>query len=179
MARIDVIMPQMGESITEVTLANWIKKDGDFVTLDEVIAEVDSDKATFELPAEATGILRQVAKEGDVLEIGGLICKIEVTEAAPAKETPAPVPAAASSSAPASENYASGHASPAASKILSEKGIPAAAVAGSGKDGRITKEDALTAQKPAPVAAPAAAPAAEGPERRPQHLPRDPRGHGR
>ncbi|WP_026967933.1 2-oxoglutarate dehydrogenase complex dihydrolipoyllysine-residue succinyltransferase [Algoriphagus terrigena] len=157
----EMIVPTVGESITEVTLANWIKKDGDFVTLDEVIAEVDSDKATFELPAEATGILRQVAKEGDVLEIGGLICKIEVTEAAPAKEAPASAPAAASSSAPASENYASGHASPAASKILSEKGIPATAVAGSGKDGRITKEDAMGAQKTAPVATPAAAPAAK------------------
>ena len=163
----EMIVPTVGESITEVTLANWIKKDGDFVTLDEVIAEVDSDKATFELPAEATGILRQVAKEGDVLEIGGLICKIEVTDAAPAKEAPASAPTAESSSAPASENYASGHASPAASKILSEKGIAAAAVAGSGKDGRITKEDALGAQKPAPVAAPAAAPAAKVEEKAP------------
>ena len=161
----EMIVPTVGESITEVTLANWIKKDGDFVTLDEVIAEVDSDKATFELPAEATGILRQVAKEGDVLEIGGLICKIEVADSAPAKDIPASAPAAASSSAPSSENYASGHASPAASKILSEKGIPATAVAGSGKDGRITKEDAMGAQKPAPVAAPAAAPAAKADEK--------------
>ncbi len=140
----------MGESITEVTLANWIKQDGDFVTLDEIIAEVDSDKATFELPAEATGILRHVAKEGDVMEIGGLICKIEVTDAAPAKES-AP---AASSSAPekttsSNENYATGHASPAASKILAEKGVAASAVSGTGKDGRITKEDAMNAQKPA------------------------------
>ena len=66
----DMVVPTVGESITEVTLANWIKKDGDQVTLDEIIADVDSDKATFELPAEATGILRHVAKEGDVLEIG-------------------------------------------------------------------------------------------------------------
>ncbi|WP_416171414.1 2-oxoglutarate dehydrogenase complex dihydrolipoyllysine-residue succinyltransferase [Algoriphagus boritolerans] len=133
-----------------MTLANWIKQDGDFVTLDEIIAEVDSDKATFELPAEATGILRHVAKEGDVMEIGGLICKIEVTDAAPAKES-AP---AASSSAPekttsSNENYATGHASPAASKILAEKGVAASAVSGTGKDGRITKEDAMNAQKPA------------------------------
>ena len=153
----DMIVPTVGESITEVTLANWIKKDGDFVTLDEIIAEVDSDKATFELPAEATGILRHVAKEGDVLEIGGLICKIEVTDAAPAKES-AP---AASTSTPekttsSNENYATGHASPAASKILAEKGIAPAAVSGSGKDGRITKEDAMSAQKPAETPKPAA-----------------------
>lgn len=146
----EMIVPTVGESITEVTLANWIKKDGDFVTLDEIIAEVDSDKATFELPAEATGILKHVAKEGDVLEIGGLICKIEVTDEAPSTES-AP---AASSSTPekttsSNENYATGHASPAASKILAEKGIATSAVSGSGKDGRITKEDAMGAQKSA------------------------------
>lgn len=150
----EMIVPTVGESITEVTLANWIKKDGDFVTLDEIIAEVDSDKATFELPAEATGILRHVAKEGDVLEIGGLICKIEVTEEAPAKTESAPAEQPASSSSSAgSSSYASGHASPAASKILAEKGIAPESVSGSGKDGRITKEDALSAKKsPAPVA---------------------------
>lgn len=153
----EMIVPTVGESITEVTLANWIKKDGDFVTLDEIIAEVDSDKATFELPAEATGILRHVAKEGDVLEIGGLICKIEVTEEAPAKTESAPAEPTASSSSSASSSYAAGHASPAASKILAEKGISPESVSGSGKDGRITKEDALSAKKSAP------APAAEKP----------------
>lgn len=154
----DMIVPTVGESITEVTLANWIKKDGDFVTLDEIIAEVDSDKATFELPAEATGILRHVAKEGDVLEIGGLICRIEVTEGGAATApTPAPVsaPAAAAPVPSSASTYATGHASPAASKILAEKGIPATAVSGTGKEGRITKEDAMSAQKPAPVSAPA------------------------
>ena len=150
----DMIVPNVGESITEVTLANWLKKDGDLVTLDEIIAEVDSDKATFELPAEATGILRQVAKEGDVLEIGGLICRIEVggSVASPSGATPAP---AAPVAAPptATENYATGHASPAAAKILAEKGIPATTVAGTGKDGRVTKEDALGASVPAPAPA--------------------------
>ena len=150
----DMIVPTVGESITEVTLANWLKKDGDLVTLDEIIAEVDSDKATFELPAEATGILRQVAKEGDVLEIGGLICRIEVggSVASPSGATPAP---AAPVAAPptATENYATGHASPAAAKILAEKGIPATTVAGTGKDGRVTKEDALGASVPAPAPA--------------------------
>ena len=149
----EMVVPTVGESITEVTLANWIKKDGDQVTLDEIIADVDSDKATFELPAEATGILRHVAKEGDVLEIGGLICRIEVGGTAPAAaSTPAPAaPAAAPTTT--TENYATGHASPAASKILAEKGIDSATLAGTGKDGRVTKEDAMTAS--APVASPA------------------------
>ncbi len=155
----EMIVPTVGESITEVTLANWLKKDGDFVTLDEIIAEVDSDKATFELPAEATGILRQVAKEGDVLEIGGLICRIEVSGASAAAATPSAVPAPSVAAAVATtENYATGHASPAASKILAEKGIEPATLAGTGKDGRVTKEDALAASAPAPAAAPKAAP---------------------
>jgi 2-oxoglutarate dehydrogenase E2 component (dihydrolipoamide succinyltransferase) len=156
----EMIVPTVGESITEVTLANWLKKDGDFVTLDEIIAEVDSDKATFELPAEATGILRQVAKEGDVLEIGGLICRIEVggaTASAPASSAAPAAPVAAAVST--TENYATGHASPAASKILAEKGIEAATLAGTGKDGRVTKEDALAASAPVAAAAPKAAPA--------------------
>ncbi len=150
----EMVVPTVGESITEVTLANWIKADGDYVKLDEIIAEVDSDKATFELPAEASGILRHVAQEGDVLEIGGMICKIEVTEGEPAAE-----PASDQSSAPEASsasgntNYATGHASPAASKILAEKGVSPESVQGSGKDGRITKEDAQNAQKAAPAPA--------------------------
>ncbi len=157
----EMIVPTVGESITEVTLANWLKKDGDLVTLDEIIAEVDSDKATFELPAEATGILRHVAKQGDVLEIGGLICRIEVggSVAAPSEAAPAPTALVAAATA-ATENYATGHASPAAAKILAEKGIPAATVAGTGKDGRVTKEDALGASTPAAAPATSAAPSA-------------------
>ena len=156
----EMIVPTVGESITEVTLANWLKKDGDFVTLDEIIAEVDSDKATFELPAEATGILRQVAKEGDVLEIGGLICRIEVGGATASAPAPSAAPAASVAAAVSTtENYATGHASPAASKILAEKGIEAATLAGTGKDGRVTKEDALAASAPVAAAAPKAAPA--------------------
>jgi 2-oxoglutarate dehydrogenase E2 component (dihydrolipoamide succinyltransferase) len=156
----EMIVPTVGESITEVTLANWLKKDGDFVTLDEIIAEVDSDKATFELPAEATGILRQVAKEGDVLEIGGLICRIEVGGATASAPVPSAVPAAPVAAAVSTtENYATGHASPAASKILAEKGIEATTLSGTGKDGRVTKEDALAASAPAAVAAPKAVPA--------------------
>lgn len=150
----EMVVPTVGESITEVTLANWIKKDGDQVTLDEIIADVDSDKATFELPAEATGILRHVAKEGDVLEIGGLICRIEVGGAAPAAAS-TPAPAAPTTT---TENYATGHVSPAASKILAEKGIDSATLAGTGKDGRVTKEDAMTASTPAAAPTPVATP---------------------
>lgn len=155
----EMVVPTVGESITEVTLANWIKKDGDQVTLDEIIADVDSDKATFELPAEATGILRHVAKEGDVLEIGGLICRIEVGGAAPSASSTAAPAAPVATPSTATENYATGHASPAASKILAEKGIDSATLAGTGKDGRVTKEDAMIASAPVAAPAPVATPA--------------------
>ncbi|MDO6438441.1 2-oxoglutarate dehydrogenase complex dihydrolipoyllysine-residue succinyltransferase [Cyclobacterium sp. 1_MG-2023] len=158
-------VPAVGESITEVTLASWIKEDGDYVELDEIIAEVDSDKATFELPAEAAGILRHVAGEGDTLEIGGLICKIEVMEggAPEAVETTGNAASAEGSKSATSSNetYATGHASPAASKILSEKGIDPATVKGTGKDGRITKEDAEKAEKTKPAPTAPAKPAAK------------------
>lgn len=161
----DMIVPTVGESITEVTLSSWMKEDGDYVELDEVIAEVDSDKATFELPAEANGILRIVAQEDETLEIGALICKIEVMEGgAPAPAAvAAATPSVMTSAAPSgNETYATGHASPAASKILAEKGIDPSTVSGTGKDGRITKEDAEKAQKSAPAStAPKASPAQE------------------
>lgn len=152
-------VPAVGESITEVTISTWLKKDGDQVSLDEVIAEVESDKATFELPAEATGILRIVAQEKTTLPIGGLICKIEITEggAAPAKKTEAPSKTETS----ATTNYASGHPSPAAAKILDEKGVSSKDVQGSGKDGRITKEDAVKAEAPNKEAAKTAPPASQ------------------
>lgn len=148
----EMVVPTVGESITEVTLASWLKEDGEYVELDEIIAEVDSDKATFELPAEATGILRHVAKEGDTLEIGGMICKIEVTTGKPSSgnqtEDGKPSDTARSpSKTDDKETYATGHASPAAAKILAEKGIDAKDIKGTGKDGRITKEDAENAQK--------------------------------
>lgn len=143
-------VPAVGESITEVTISTWLKKDGDFVKLDEVIAEVESDKATFELPAEANGILRIVAKEKETLPIGGLICKIEVMEGEPVASTSATASASTTSSSQSSQSdksYASGHPSPAAAKILDEKGISASQVQGSGVGGRITKEDAVKAQQ--------------------------------
>jgi len=144
--KLEMRVPEVGESITEVTLSSWIKKEGDFVTLDEVIAEIDSDKATFELPAEGVGILHPAANEGDTLKIGDLICTIEISEGVPAK---AQTPQASSVVASSNQSYATGHASPAASKILSEKGINTSAISGTGVDGRITKEDADKAQKEA------------------------------
>lgn len=152
---LEMNVPAVGESITEVTISNWAKADGDFVELDEVIAEIESDKATFDLTAEAQGKLQIVAQEGDTLEIGALICKIEVMEGgAPAAAPSAPTSEPAATPAPdQNQTYATGHASPAAAKILDEKGIAAADVKGSGKDGRITKEDAVAAQKGAPAKA--------------------------
>lgn len=148
-------VPVIGESITEVTLSQWLKKDGDIVALDEPICEFESDKATLEFPAEAAGKLIYVAKEGDDLEIGALVAKIDTSvaaESAPAVQT-TPTPAAATpqaaAPAPASkESYATGHPSPAAAKILSEKGIDPSQVTGTGRDGRITKEDAQQAAPP-------------------------------
>jgi 2-oxoglutarate dehydrogenase E2 component (dihydrolipoamide succinyltransferase) len=170
---VDVKVPPVGESITEVTLSRWLKKDGDTVAMDEAIAELESDKATFELTAEQAGTLKTIAKEGDVLPIGAVVCSIGGAisggkAAAPASVESAPAPQAVA--AESKSNYASGTPSPAAGKILAEKGIDPATVSGNGVNGRITKEDALNASespkaaapapapKPAAVAAPAAAP---------------------
>jgi 2-oxoglutarate dehydrogenase E2 component (dihydrolipoamide succinyltransferase) len=140
-------VPAVGESITEVTISTWLKKDGEFVKTDDIIAEVESDKATFELPAEATGILRIVAKEKTTLPIGGLICKIEIIEGAPAaNDVKGSAPTAQSPAGGGDKSYAAGHPSPAAAKILDEKGIAANQVQGSGVGGRITKDDAQNAQ---------------------------------
>lgn len=165
-------IPAVGESITEVTVAKWLKPDGATVAQDEVIAELESDKATFELPSEAAGVLRHVAKEGETIGIGAVIARIEGAGAGVPAAAPAAAPAQAAAAAPAAQaatssnaTYASGVPSPAAGKILDEKGINAAGVQGTGRDGRITKEDALKAQPqaaaPAPQAAPAAKPAAQ------------------
>lgn len=155
-------IPSLGESISEVRIATWLKKDGDFVNMDEAVCEVETDKATMELNAEKSGILRIIAEEGADLKIGDLFCKIEegsapAASAPAAAETPAPAPAAA----PIATSTPGGHPSPAASKILAEKGIDASAVSGTGKDGRITKEDAVNAKAtPAPAATSAPASAA-------------------
>lgn len=169
---LEVKVPAVGESITEVTVSVWNKKTGDSVSLDEVLCELESDKATFELPAESAGVLEIVAESGTVVPIGGILARITVGGSVAAA---APAPAAAPSepaAAPASSgdaSYAAGHPSPAAAKILDEKGISAASVAGSGVGGRITKEDAVSAVQPAPapaVSAPAAPAALSGGTRR-------------
>jgi len=165
---LEIKVPPVGESITEVTLSSWLKKDGDTVAMDEAIAELESDKATFELTAEKAGVLKTIAKEGDVLAIGAVVCTIEEggaaaaapaakAEAAPAAKAEAAAPAPAS--ADKGTTYASGTPSPAAAKILAEKGVEAGSVTGTGVNGRITKEDALAAQS-APAKAPVAAPSA-------------------
>ncbi|PWS27442.1 dihydrolipoyllysine-residue succinyltransferase [Pedobacter yonginense] len=168
---LEIKVPPVGESITEVVLSRWIKNDGDVVEMDEVIAELESDKATFELTAEQAGTLKTIAAEGDTLAIGAVVCKIEDGGAAPAKaDAPKaeekPVVAEEKTSAPVAEksgdSYASGTPSPAAGKILAEKGIDSAAVKGTGIDGRITKDDAVKAEAgKKPEAPKASTPAAE------------------
>nr|WKN39083.1 2-oxoglutarate dehydrogenase complex dihydrolipoyllysine-residue succinyltransferase [Tunicatimonas sp. TK19036] len=166
---VEMSIPAVGESITEVTISEWVKEDGAYVEMDEVIAEIESDKATFELTAEAEGTLRIVAQAGDTLEIGALACRIEVGKKsgssgdAPSGEKSTNTENKGSEDGKSAPNangqqtYATGHASPAAAKILAEKGIDPKDVEGSGRDGRITKEDAQQAkQKPAePAPSPA------------------------
>jgi len=141
----EMVVPSVGESITEVTISTWLKEDGDYVDLDEIIAEVESDKATFELPAEASGNLQIVAQEGDTLEIGATICKIEVVEGGKPKSSEKEEKKEADKPAKEEEHYAAGHASPAAAKILKEKGIDPSNIQGTGVGGRITKADAEAA----------------------------------
>ncbi len=162
---IEIKVPPVGESITEVVLSSWKKADGDFVEMDEIIAELESDKATFELTAEKAGILKISAKEGDTLEIGATVCSIE-EGAAPATKAPTAAPVAEKASPTATEvksaTYAAGAPSPAAAKILAEKGLDT--TSGTGVGGRITKDDALKAQPGAApkVAAPIKAPVPAG-----------------
>ena len=146
---LEVKVPAVGESITEVTLSRWIKKDGDNVAMDEAIAELESDKATFELTAEKAGVLKTTAKEGDVLPIGAVVCTIEgsaATASVPAALQP-PVKSDVPPATGKAVSYASGVPSPAAAKILTEKGIQPNTIVGNGVAGRITKEDAMLAQK--------------------------------
>ncbi len=145
-------VPSPGESITEVEIATWLVEDGDYVEKDQAIAEVDSDKATLELPAEESGIITLKAEEGDAVAVGAVVCHINTSaekpasDAAPAKDeskekaSPEPV-----KTTPEKTSYATGTASPAAKKILDEKGIEPSSVKGTGRDGRITKDDAVKA----------------------------------
>ena len=149
-------VPSPGESIKEVEIATWLVKDGDYVEKDQAIAEVDSDKATLELPAEMSGVITLKAEEGDTVAVGAVVCLIDTdaakpaggAAAAPAAEAPkaeAPKAAPAPAAAPAATSYAAGTPSPAARKILDEKNIAPATVSGTGKGGRITKDDAVNA----------------------------------
>jgi len=146
---LEMKVPSPGESITEVEIASWLVEDGDYVEKDQAIAEVDSDKATLELPAEESGIITFKAEEGDAVAVGAVVCLIDMsgakpkdgekTESKPVTEKVVAKPEETKTS------YATGTPSPAAKKILEEKSISANSVSGTGKDGRITKEDAVKA----------------------------------
>jgi 2-oxoglutarate dehydrogenase E2 component (dihydrolipoamide succinyltransferase) len=160
---LEMKVPSPGESIKEVEIATWLVKDGDYVEKDQAIAEVDSDKATLELPAEMSGIITLKAEEGDAVAVGAVVCLIDTdgvkpggdAPAAPAAETPkaeapkaevkAEAPKAAPAPTAAPTTYASGTPSPAARKILDEKNIAPSTISGTGKGGRITKDDAVNA----------------------------------
>lgn len=149
---LEMKVPSPGESITEVEIASWLVEDGDYVEKDQAIAEVDSDKATLELPAEESGIITLKAEEGDAVDVGAVVCLIDMSGAKPAgagKKVEKKAAVKKEEEAPAkpaeNETYATGTASPAAKKILAEKNIDPSTVKGTGKDGRITKEDAVKA----------------------------------
>ncbi|MGY8915793.1 MAG: biotin/lipoyl-containing protein, partial [Flavobacteriales bacterium] len=156
---LEMKVPSPGESITEVEIAEWLVKDGDYVEKDQAIAEVDSDKATLELPAEESGIITLKAEVGDAVAVGAVVCLIDTSAEKPAggdkgasakteKEEVMEEPKKAekpAEPAKAKETYASGTASPAAKKILEEKNMDASAIKGTGRDGRITKDDAVNA----------------------------------
>ncbi|KQR94533.1 2-oxoglutarate dehydrogenase [Chryseobacterium sp. Leaf180] len=166
MSILEMKVPSPGESITEVEIATWLVKDGDYVEKDQPIAEVDSDKATLELPAEESGVITLKAEEGDVVQVGQVVCLIDRDAAKPSggeaaapaekkEETPKAEdpkkeePKKEEAPKPAATSYATGAPSPAAKKILDEKGIEASQILGSGRDGRISKSDAELAAKPA------------------------------
>ena len=162
MSILEMKVPSPGESITEVEIATWLVKDGDYVEKDQAIAEVDSDKATLELPAEESGIITLKAEEGEVVKVGQVVCLIDRSASKPAGETAAPSPVKeepkveapkpeAPKATPAPATYATSAPSPAAKKILDEKGIEPATVSGTGRDGRITKEDAQNATPGVPA----------------------------
>lgn len=166
MSVLEMKVPSPGESISEVEIAQWMVSDGDYVEKDQTIAEVDSDKATLELPAEAAGIITLKAEEGDTVAVGQVVCLIDTsaerpagsaapkTESKPAaeptkeevKEEKTETIAEKPSPAPAENNsYATGTASPAAKKVMAENDIKASQIQGTGKDGRITKQDVVSA----------------------------------
>jgi len=154
---LEMKVPSPGESITEVEIAEWLVNDGDYVEKDQAIAEVDSDKATLELPAEESGIITLKAEVGDAVAVGAVVCLIDTRASKPdgaskseekvveKKPEAKEVVEKKIEAQPEKTSYASGSASPAAKKILAEKDMDAASVKGTGKDGRVTKEDAVNA----------------------------------
>ena len=164
MAVLEMKVPSPGESISEVEIAQWLVEDGDYVEKDQAIAEVDSDKATLELPAEEAGIITFKAEEGDAVAVGAVVCLIDMSAPRPAgldkkpevaapvveskKEAAKPAPTASPNPNPApvkNDSYAAGHPSVAAKKIMDENKVSANQVNGTGKDGRITKHDVVAA----------------------------------
>ena len=145
---LEMKVPSPGESITEVEIADWLVQNGDYVEKDQAIAEVDSDKATLELPAEASGMITLQAEIGDAVAVGAVVCLID-TEAERPEGNAAPSTVEKTEVSPSPivevENYAAKSPSPAAKKILEEKGIDVVSVQGTGRNGRITKEDAIHA----------------------------------
>ena len=149
---LEMKVPSPGESITEVEIAQWLVKDGDYVKKDQAVAEVDSDKATLELPAEQSGIITLKAEEGDAVAVGDIVCIID-TEGKPkdsdSKEkvdTVSKIEIHSDKKPQENHTYASGSPSPAAKKIISEKNIDISLINGTGKNGRITKDDAIKAK---------------------------------
>jgi 2-oxoglutarate dehydrogenase E2 component (dihydrolipoamide succinyltransferase) len=163
MSVIEMKVPSPGESISEVEIAQWLVADGDYVEKDQAIAEVDSDKATLELPAEESGTITLKAAEGDVVKVGQVVCLIDTSAARPAGQAPSPkteekkeeaTPAPVIDKVVSAPNpdpikketsYASGTPSVAAAKIMAENGIASNQIQGTGKDGRITKQDVVAA----------------------------------
>lgn len=148
---LEMKVPSPGESITEVEIAQWLVSDGDYVEKDQAIAEVDSDKATLELPAEVSGTITLRAEEGDAVAVGAVVCLIDTAgqptegESASLVENEAPVTTTPVVEVPTETSYATQSPSPAAKKILAEKGLATSSIMGTGRGGRITKEDAVKA----------------------------------
>jgi len=156
-SKINITIPSVGESVTEATIEEWLKQSGDYVEKDEVVVTLETDKASVELVAEASGVLTTTAEDGDTVEVGSIVGTIDSAAAKPAGgETASPAPSEAPASAPteptAHTSSAAGVPGPAAAKILSEKGIAPNSVQGTGPKGNITKGDAINAQSKAPAA---------------------------
>ncbi|MBC7713527.1 MAG: 2-oxoglutarate dehydrogenase complex dihydrolipoyllysine-residue succinyltransferase [Rhizobacter sp.] len=160
---VELKIPVIGESVTEVTLSSWLKKNGDYVNEGEAVCEIESDKASMELPAPSAGVLKIMAEAGSELKIGAKIGELDTAAAKPVGGAAAPKTEEKAAAAAPSSTKEVNFPSPTAKKILDEKGIDASAVSGSGKDGRITKEDAVAANRNSAVSTKTAAPVTSSP----------------